>query len=137
MVSFLATSRLRRRALSDNLSSLVLTSQLSSPPTCSTERSPCVETRSLTLVSSASDISVTFCKLGRKVRLVLLLARSEEHTSELQSLMRTSYAVFCLKKKKNTYTLPDTPHANRNQSIETYNTSSAQHNPPTNEVVTI
>src|SRR3546814_1462074 len=29
--------------------------------------------------------------------------RSEEHTSELQSLMRSSYAVFCLKKKKNTY----------------------------------
>src|SRR3546814_1558290 len=28
------------------------------------------------------------------------LFRSEEHTSELQSLMRTSYAVFCLKKKK-------------------------------------
>src|SRR3546814_7134994 len=27
--------------------------------------------------------------------------RSEEHTSELQSLMRTSYAVFCLKKKQN------------------------------------
>src|SRR3546814_9289376 len=27
-------------------------------------------------------------------------ARSEEHTSELQSLMRTSYAVFCLKRKK-------------------------------------
>src|SRR3546814_7285609 len=30
--------------------------------------------------------------------------RSEEHTSELQSLMRISYAVFCLKKKNNTYT---------------------------------
>src|SRR3546814_6789691 len=29
------------------------------------------------------------------------LGRSEEHTSELQSLMRISYAVFCLKKKKN------------------------------------
>src|SRR3546814_87097 len=29
------------------------------------------------------------------------LVRSEEHTSELQSLMRISYAVFCLKKKKN------------------------------------
>src|SRR3546814_8727547 len=28
------------------------------------------------------------------------MARSEEHTSELQSLMRISYAVFCLKKKK-------------------------------------
>src|SRR3546814_6724955 len=30
--------------------------------------------------------------------------RSEEHTSELQSLMRISYAVFCLKKKKQKYT---------------------------------
>src|SRR3546814_5223444 len=30
------------------------------------------------------------------------LVRSEEHTSELQSLMRISYAVFCLKKKKQT-----------------------------------
>src|SRR3546814_13205883 len=29
------------------------------------------------------------------------VSRSEEHTSELQSLMRISYAVFCLKKKKN------------------------------------
>src|SRR3546814_5310175 len=35
------------------------------------------------------------------VALTLLLGdRSEEHTSELQSLMRISYAVFCLKKKK-------------------------------------
>src|SRR3546814_6513351 len=31
------------------------------------------------------------------------LSRSEEHTSELQSLMRTSYAVFCLKKKNKQY----------------------------------
>src|SRR3546814_3582458 len=31
-----------------------------------------------------------------------IAARSEEHTSELQSLMRISYAVFCLKKKKKT-----------------------------------
>src|SRR3546814_1340369 len=31
-----------------------------------------------------------------------LSKRSEEHTSELQSLMRISYAVFCLKKKKHT-----------------------------------
>src|SRR3546814_4687830 len=35
--------------------------------------------------------------------------RSEEHTSELQSLMRISYAVFCLKKKKN-LTLNREPH---------------------------
>src|SRR3546814_2556622 len=33
---------------------------------------------------------------------VLRCVRSEEHTSELQSLMRISYAVFCLKKKKTT-----------------------------------
>src|SRR3546814_8649250 len=32
--------------------------------------------------------------------LLKLVQRSEEHTSELQSLMRLSYAVFCLKKKK-------------------------------------
>src|SRR3546814_7272345 len=36
--------------------------------------------------------------LARPARAVV--ARSEEHTSELQSLMRLSYAVFCLKKKK-------------------------------------
>src|SRR3546814_17285481 len=35
---------------------------------------------------------------------LLAVSRSEEHTSELQSLMRISYAVFCLKKKKTTNT---------------------------------
>src|SRR3546814_4823009 len=41
-----------------------------------------------------------------------LRGRSEEHTSELQSLMRISYAVFCLKKKNNLtrrYTMPQVP----------------------------
>src|SRR3546814_7355497 len=33
-----------------------------------------------------------------------IAVRSEEHTSELQSLMRISYAVFCLQKKKNEHT---------------------------------
>src|SRR3546814_7469882 len=37
-------------------------------------------------------------------------ARSEEHTSELQSLMPTSYAVFCLKKKKTQHTHEDKHH---------------------------
>src|SRR3546814_8374026 len=43
--------------------------------------------------------------------------RSEEHTSELQSLMRISYAVFCLKKKKYTTTTTRTnlPHHKRHQ----------------------
>src|SRR3546814_13762778 len=36
----------------------------------------------------------------RQDRLEVRSGRSEEHTSELQSLMRISYAVFCLKKKK-------------------------------------
>src|SRR3546814_5013378 len=38
-------------------------------------------------------------------------ARSEEHTSELQSLMRISYAVFCLKKKKTPQQNPSTAHS--------------------------
>src|SRR3546814_12252817 len=40
----------------------------------------------------------TWTALSRRVG--LSRSRSEEHTSELQSLMRISYAVFCLKKKK-------------------------------------
>src|SRR3546814_3207062 len=43
-------------------------------------------------------------------------ARSEEHTSELQSLMRISYAVFCLKKKK------QQQHHNINKQCRKYNT---------------
>src|SRR3546814_4496974 len=38
-------------------------------------------------------------------RLQIQTRRSEEHTSELQSLMRISYAVFCLKKKNKTNTM--------------------------------
>src|SRR3546814_8047766 len=34
--------------------------------------------------------------------------RSEEHTSELQSIMRNSYSVFCLKKKTKTHPIPNT-----------------------------
>src|SRR3546814_5251226 len=44
--------------------------------------------------------------------------RSEEHTSELQSLMRISYAVFCLKKKKDRQQ-KQTHHENRN--MQKYN----------------
>src|SRR3546814_945847 len=45
--------------------------------------------------------------------------RSEEHTSELQSLMRISYAVFCLKKKKKT-----TPHTHDHYTTQ----NNKQHN---------
>src|SRR3546814_3085450 len=43
---------------------------------------------------SAASVAAGLCDFS--------LGRSEEHTSELQSLMRISYAVFCLKKKKKT-----------------------------------
>src|SRR3546814_7518603 len=50
--------------------------------------------------------------LGQPNDDVLRYGRSEQHTSELQSLMRISYAVFCLKKKKNT----TTNHTNAKQT---------------------
>src|SRR3546814_1665529 len=50
------------------------------------ERGPCPDAADMGVMERFS------CKMA--------IARSEEHTSELQSLMRISYAVFCLKKKK-------------------------------------
>src|SRR3546814_2066539 len=55
-----------------------------------------------------------------------LLHRSEEHTSELQSLMRISYAVFCLKKKNK-----KTKYAAQTTQILTHNTQQAKK--PTHE----
>src|SRR3546814_7516124 len=57
------------------------------------DRSPLLRMRA---AYTATAIAEHFRDQGRHV---LLLMRSEEHTSELQSLMRISYAVFCLKKK--------------------------------------
>src|SRR3546814_1533644 len=53
--------------------------------------------RSFDLLHTSAD-----CLAGRPQRVLAAAraSRSEEHTSELQSLMRISYAVFCLKKKK-------------------------------------
>src|SRR3546814_4385145 len=45
---------------------------------------------------------------------VMAMGRSEEHTSELQSLMRISYAVFCLQKKKNNTKIPSSTLSNAN-----------------------
>src|SRR3546814_2352093 len=56
----------------------------------------------------SAEIDGRMPKLMRRVggynldRVIARDGRSEEHTSELQSLMRLSYAVFCLKKKKRT-----------------------------------
>src|SRR3546814_5606357 len=48
-----------------------------------------------------SEASFLAQRVGSSFERPFLCERSEEHTSELQSLMRISYAVFCLKKKKN------------------------------------
>src|SRR3546814_7929073 len=54
--------------------------------------------------------------------------RSEEHTSELQSLMRISYAVFCLKKKNNNTTTPKTQQQYNNQNTNKHRNSNAYNN---------
>src|SRR3546814_8928631 len=58
---------------------------------------------------------------GQTIRTGRTRHRSEEHTSELQSLMRISYAVFCLKKKKKTKTqevYTNKQHDNRNEQTK-------------------
>src|SRR3546814_9850713 len=58
---------------------------------------------------------------GWKVRPVCSYARSEEHTSELQSLMRISYAVVCLKKKNHIMrVITKIDHSSHSQYIRTY-----------------
>src|SRR3546814_9381748 len=76
-------------------------------------------------------------RMARRRRLVLMLGgtaaqarrsitrRSEEHTSELQSLMRISYAVFCLKKKKKTKTEKQTA---TNCTLRDKQSSTKRHN---------
>src|SRR3546814_6733023 len=61
-----------------------------------------------------------------------MLAKSEEHTSELQSLMRISYAVFCLKKKKkihnkSNYKLIPRTLANTTDTSRTHHTQHTIH----------
>src|SRR3546814_9898677 len=53
-----------------------------------------------TLVPSAQIVPPAGWEPGQQQQQQAAPARSEEHTSELQSLMRISYAVFCLQKKK-------------------------------------
>src|SRR3546814_3087966 len=62
------------------------------------------------LIQTAAEDAVAVCDYVIEIEdgarldfhILNMGGRSEEHTSELQSLMRISYAVFCLKKKKNT-----------------------------------
>src|SRR3546814_10704974 len=54
----------------------------------------------LKLVEQRIDVAAEPVEFGDAEALHALVERSEEHTSELQSLMRISYAVFCLQNKK-------------------------------------
>src|SRR3546814_9303462 len=58
------------------------------------------QTRARGMIVEVPAGDATLQLVGNPIK--VLGVRSEEHTSELQSLMRISYAVFCLKNKKNT-----------------------------------
>src|SRR3546814_4955346 len=58
------------------------------------------------LAAGSFSVSALLILLVATLDLPAFVLRSEEHTSELQSLMRISYAVFCLKKKKIIFNTP-------------------------------
>src|SRR3546814_3843980 len=68
-------------------------------PTMATKHVAAIEQRLGVRLLHRTTRKVTPTEIGRTF--VQNAERSEEHTSELQSLMRNSYAVFCLKKKTN------------------------------------
>src|SRR3546814_4363756 len=64
-------------------------------------RLPCAEVGLIAYYQPVSHLRPT--AFSQRQPSAMKSGRSEEHTSELQSLMRISYAVFCLKKKKHTH----------------------------------
>src|SRR3546814_10264390 len=60
------------------------------------------ESRTVRVVTSDEPLSLIFAIRNLAIQFTSDAKRSEEHTSELQSLMRISYPVFCLKKKTTT-----------------------------------
>src|SRR3546814_1131371 len=68
------------------------------------------------LFVSESTPALKLLEILREDRQSLAMVRSEEHTSELQSLMRISYAVFCLKKKTTTQTPNHTLYQQQNNT---------------------
>src|SRR3546814_5356872 len=96
----MASSILRK--LSACCSALVANSSLSnldSPSTISETSVPNFSASSCLLTPWSSMTSCSSAAMSESASSFQPAQRSEEHTYELQSLMRTSYAVFCLKKK--------------------------------------
>src|SRR3546814_8188759 len=58
----------------------------------------------LLVLGASGGVGIAAVELGKAFGARVVAGRSEEHTSELQSLMRISYAVFCLKKKNKSRT---------------------------------
>src|SRR3546814_5174651 len=82
---------------------------------------PAVVSQRLKLAKVSPRLHEVYAEDGMTLeQLMAFSVRSEEHTSELQSLMRISYAVFCLKKKN---IVTRTPHPTRPDLSNTY------HNP--------
>src|SRR3546814_1100830 len=71
------------------------------------------------LVFCCSWLNLIADQNGREIILNPTEKRSEEHTSELQSLMRISYAVFCLKKKHNLLRLNTLPSSDEGRVVKT------------------
>src|SRR3546814_6731046 len=76
-------------------------------------------------VTLACGVSARFRLRDGMIWIALRATRSEEHTSELQSLMRISYAVFCLKKKtyKSSPTHPISKPITKDHTTKLHNTT--------------
>src|SRR3546814_2563369 len=95
------------------LASFATVSTFETPSTCAASAATAAGSAASTTMSMASGDSACAADTHLAVEALSLpsscsatirtldMGRSEEHTSELQSLMRNSYAVFCLKKKNN------------------------------------
>src|SRR3546814_10148046 len=99
VISRLPTMALRRPPAAPGGGVISVKTSSDRPPKPSYSRVPRISTSTKIPTAAAKIDRATTARLRRR-------RRSEEHTSELQSLMRISYAVFCLQKKKQNETQP-------------------------------
>src|SRR3546814_10018417 len=79
------------------------------------------------IIDSTLGVAALLVPIVGSVIIGLMARRSEEHTSELQSLMRISYAVFCLKKQKSCKQQPKTHNNKTTQRSPTSNDATNNH----------
>src|SRR3546814_6800109 len=83
-----------------HLSARAFSTKMTTPASWPGRRSGSMSIESKPKTRAQALVAAALKTARREKRKETKAARSEEHTSELQSLMRISYAVFCLKKKK-------------------------------------